>query len=192
MEWMFLVTASNRPRVESRVLQVLDHHLVTVQSFSSTRTGNEMRISLTLETDKANAVRSRDLLLRLQDVQSVDSFASTDGLCQRLAIFKVLCDQESRLPLLQVVASIGAHVLAVRPEWVAFQFLGTLKDIQGLYESLLPYGLVEAMSVASAVLRKEKSAEVLAHTPEQPFVVPDAPKRVATRKPAPVYEAAMY
>lgn len=165
MEWMFVITAYNRARVESRILQVLDHHMISVQSFASMRVGAELRVNFIADIDRASAIRTADLLRKLQDVQCVDSFANQDGLCRTLALFKVLCDQESRLPLLQVVSSLGAAVVAVRPEWVAFQVVGTLQDIQGLHASLLPYGLVEAMSVASAVVRKESSLESLQSIP---------------------------
>ncbi len=161
MEWMFLVTASNCARVESRLLQVLDHHMVSPHSFASVRTGNEARVSFIAEADQGSAIRIGNLLRKLHDVQSVDFFANQDGLCRTLALFRILCDQESRLPLLQVIASLGAHVVAVRPDSVVFQIIGTLKDIEGLRYSLMPYGLLEAISVASAVVRKEPASATM-------------------------------
>jgi acetolactate synthase-1/3 small subunit len=158
MEWMFLLTAFNRPRVESRLMQVLDHHAVTLHAFSAIRSGDELRISFISPLDRAGALRTAHLLRKLHDVQSVDVFESADGLCRTLALFKVLCDQESRLPLLQVIGSLGAQVVAIRPDSVAFQIVGTLADIEGLRSSLMPYGLVEAMSVASAIVRKQPAA----------------------------------
>ncbi len=172
MEWMFLVTACNRARVESRIFQVLDHHMVSVQSFASMRVGNELRVSFKAEINRHDAVRASDLLRKLQDVRHVDSFANQDGLCQTLALIKVLCDQESRLPLLQVISSLGAEVVSIRPEWVTFQIVGTLQDIEGLRRSLLPYGLVEAISVASAVVRKEATTECVEDLPATLTVVP--------------------
>lgn len=177
MEWMFLITACNRGRVESRILQVLDHHSVSVQSFAAMRVGNEIRVSFIAEIDKADAILTTDRLRKLQDVQCVDSFANKDGLCRTLALFKVLCDQESRLPLLQVISSLGAQVVAVRPDWVAFQIIGTLPDIEGLHASLLPYGLVEAVSVASAVVRKESSIEGMEDISVPLAVVPEPLKQ---------------
>lgn len=159
MEWMFLVTANRRARVDSRILQVLDHHMVPVQSYASSRMGNEIRISFIAEADSAGALRTGDLLRKLQDVQSVDWFASQDGLCRTLALFKVMCDQESRLPLLQVISSLDAQVVAVRPDCVAFEVVGAVNDIRGLRESLLPYGLVETVSMATAMVRKEATTE---------------------------------
>ena len=172
MEWMFLITAHNRVRVESRILQVLDHHLISLQSFASMRVGAELRVNFIAEIDQAGAIRTANLLRRLQDVQCVDLFENQEGLCRTLALFKVLCDQESRLPLLQVISSLGAAVITVRPEWVAFQIVGTLQDIQGLHASLLPYGLVEAMSVASAVVRKESNIENTQSIPLPEVAVP--------------------
>lgn len=157
MERMFLITASNRPRLESRILQVLDHHAVPVESFSSMRLGDEARVTFMAELDDDSARRTCDLLRRLHDVHSIDCFAYQDGFCRTLAMFRILCDQESRLPLLQVISSMGAQVVAVRPDWVAFQIIGSPQDIEGLRASLLPYGLVEAISAASTAVRNHAS-----------------------------------
>ncbi|MGC1780940.1 MAG: hypothetical protein WA708_00305 [Acidobacteriaceae bacterium] len=160
MEWMFLVASRNRARVEARVLQVLEHHVTCLQSFAAMRIGNEVRITFVVDAEPGGAIRTRELLNKLQDVDSVDSFPMADGICQTLALFKVLCDQESRLPLLQVISSVGAQVVAMRPDSVAFQVVGTPQDIEGLQASLLPYGLVDAVSVASAAVRKQSSSRV--------------------------------
>ena len=157
MKRMFLLTASNRVRVESRILQVLDHHMVPVESFSSMRLGNEARVTFMAELDDEAAQRTCNMLRRLQDVHSIDCFAYQDGFCRTLAMFRILCDQESRLPLLQVISSMGAQVVAVRPDWVAFQVIGSAQDIEGLRASLLPYGLVEAISAASTAVRNYTS-----------------------------------
>lgn len=153
MERMFLITASNTVRLESRILQVLDHHMVPVQSFSSMRIGDQTRVTFMAELDDDGSRRTCDMLRRIHDVQSIDSFAYQDGFCRTLALFRVLCDQESRLPLLQVISSMGAQVVAVRPDWVAFQIISSSQDIEGLRASLLPYGLVEAISAASTAVR---------------------------------------
>ena len=155
MEWMFLVTACNRARVESRILQVLDHRRLSARMFTSLRSGDEIRIAFTAETDASAAIRTGGLLRKLPDVHNVDAFPARDGLSRTLALFKVLCDQESRLPLLQVISSLGAQVVSLRPKWVAFQIIGTMQDIEYLRESLLPYGLVEAVSVVSAIVRND-------------------------------------
>lgn len=157
MERMFLITASNRVRVESRILQVLDHHRVLVGSFSSMRIGDEACVTFMAELDDEAARRTCDMLRRLHDVQSIDCFAYQNGFCRTLAMFRILCDQESRLPLLQVISSMGAQVVAVRPDWVAFQIIGSPQDIEGLRASLLPYGLVEAISAASIAVRNHAS-----------------------------------
>ncbi len=99
MERMFLITTSNRVRVESRILQVLDHHAVPVESFSSMRLGDEARVTFMAKLDEDVARRTCDMLRRLQDVQSIDCFAYQEGFCRTLAMFRILCDQESRLPL---------------------------------------------------------------------------------------------
>jgi acetolactate synthase small subunit len=158
MEWTFLITAHRRARVDSRILQSLENHRIPLESYASARVGDELRISFVAETDAAGAVRTADLLRRVHDIQSVDWFPREHGVSQTLALFKVLCDQESRLPLLQVLSSVGAQVMAVRPEFVTFQIIAAETDIHGLRESLLPYGVVESISAATAMVRKERAA----------------------------------
>lgn len=157
MQRMFLITTSNRVRIESRILQVLDHHAVPLESFSCIRLGDEARVTFMAALDDQDARRTCDMLRRLQDVHSIDCFEYQDGFCRTLALFRILCDQESRLPLLQVISSMGAQVVAVRPNWVAFQIIGSAQDIEGLRASLLPYGLVEAISAASTAVRNHAS-----------------------------------
>lgn len=186
MERMFLITASNRARVESRILQSLDHHMVPVQSFSSLRIGDETHVTFMATLDEDSALRTCNLLRRLHDVQSIDSFACQDGFCRTLALFRVLCDQESRLPLLQVISSMGAQVVAVRPDWVAFQVIGSPQDIEGLRASLLPYGLVEALSAASTAVRNHagtRATEILA-TP----VTLEISRTNTSQQSSPVYQ----
>lgn len=183
MERMFLLTASNRERVESRILQVLDHHMVAVQSFSSMRIGDETHVTFMATLDEPSARRTCNLLCKLQDVQSIDSFACPDGFCRTLALFRVLCDQDSRLPLLQVISSMGAQVVAVRPDWVVFQVIGSLQDIEGLRASLLPYGLVEAISAASTAVRNLASQKTFEEVPA-PIPLASEIRRVLTQQPA--------
>lgn len=158
MEWIFLITAARRERVDSRILQSLENHRVPLTSYSSARVGDELRISFIVECGEAGAVRTADLLRRVHDIHSMEWFPREQGASQTLALFKVLCDQESRLPLLQVISSLGAQVMSVRPEFLTFQILAATHDIHGLRESLLPYCVVESISVATAMVRKETAA----------------------------------
>ncbi|MGO8718538.1 MAG: hypothetical protein ACLQMO_04880 [Acidobacteriaceae bacterium] len=188
MERMFLLTASNRERVEARILQVLDHHMVVVQSFSSMRVGGETHVTFMAALDEPSARRTCDLLRRLQDVQSIDSFAYQDGFCRTLALFRMLCDQDSRLPLLQVISSMGAQVVAVRPGWIVFQAIGSPQDIEGLRASLLPYGLVEAISAASTAVRNQASQKAVEAVRMPTAGEPKARKISVGRQSSSLYE----
>ena len=123
-------------------------------------------------------------------MQSIDSFACQDGFCRTLALFRVLCDQESRLPLLQVISSMGAQVVAVRPDWVAFQVIGSPQDIEGLRASLLPYGLVEALSAASTAVRNHAGHESRPRILATP-VKPEIRRTNASQQSASVYQVSV-
>lgn len=191
MERMFLITASNQVRVESRILQVLDHHAVPVQSFSSMRLGEEARVTFMADLDEDDARRTCDMLRRLHDVHSIDCFAYQDGFCRTLAMFRILCDQESRLPLLQVISSMGAQVVAVRPDWVAFQIIGSSQDIEGLRASLLPYGLVEAISAASTAVRNHSPQILTRNIESMTANTAKICSKAAGHSPATVYDVSV-
>jgi hypothetical protein len=81
---------------------------------------------------------------------------------------------------------MGAQVVAVRPDWVAFQVIGSPQDIEGLRASLLPYGLVEAISAASTAVRNHAGTKAI-EVPATP-VAPKICRTNAGQQSAPVYQ----
>ncbi len=155
MQWMFLLRSAYQHRVESRVLQILDHHMVELESFSSMRMAHDIWITLVLRAEQVQANRIRGLFGRLQNIKRLHMFCQEETITRTTAVIKVWCDQESRLPILQVLSSVNARTLTVRPLWMAFEVTDSSAALANLYEVLCPYGIIESLSAASLVVHTD-------------------------------------
>lgn len=149
MEWTFLLTMDNQPRVQSRILRILDHHQVAIQSFASFQVGDELRVSFVIHAEPEKARRIEMHVRKLQDIRTVEAFTADTGLTRTIALFKIMCDQQTRLTVLQVVAALEVRVLTVQPMWMVVEAIGTGNEIETLERILCPYGLVQSISAAS-------------------------------------------
>jgi acetolactate synthase small subunit len=149
MQWMLLLKSAYQPRAESRVLQVLDHFMVDMESFSSMRMAHDLWITLVFRTEQVQAERIRGRLGKLQCIKRLQMYRSEQAILQTTAVVKIWCDQESRLPILQVLSSIEANVLAMTSFWMAFEVSGPVDRLSVLNDILCPYGIIESFSAAS-------------------------------------------
>ena len=149
MQWMLLLKSAYQPRVESRVLQVLDHFMVDIESFSSMRMANDVWITLVFRTEQVHAERIRGRLGKLHDIRRIQMYRGERSIVQTTAVIKIWCDQDSRLPILQVLSSINAHVLRMTAFWMAFEVSGPVERLNVLSDVLCPYGVIESFSAAS-------------------------------------------
>jgi predicted amino acid-binding ACT domain protein len=74
MQWSFLVTASGNARIQARIFQILDHHGVTVHSFTYTAINNTALMQFAVEADDGKAHRIEALVRRLYAVKTVNAF----------------------------------------------------------------------------------------------------------------------
>jgi acetolactate synthase small subunit len=149
MQWMLLLKSAYRPRVESTILQVLDHFMVDMESFSSMRMAHDLWITLVFRTEQVQAEQIRGRLGQLENIKRLQIYRGEQPIIQTTAVIKIWCDQESRLPILQVLSSIEAHVLAMTSFWMAFEIRGPLDRLSALPDVLYPYGIIESFSAAS-------------------------------------------
>ena len=149
MQWMLLLKIAYQPRVESRVLQVLDYFMVDLESFFSMRMAHDLWITLLFRTEQIQAERIRGRVGKLQGIKRLQVYRGEQAILQTTAVVKIWCDQESRLPILQVLSSIEAHLLAMTSFWMVFEVSGSVERLSVLTDVLCPYGIVESFSAAS-------------------------------------------
>jgi acetolactate synthase small subunit len=158
MQWMLLLRTAYQPKVESRILQVLESHIVEMESFSSMRSAHDIWITLVVQAQESQAARLRGGLERLQDIKRLQMFCGEKATSRTTAVVKIWCDQESRLPIPQVLTSIEVHMLSTTPLWMVFEVNGRSDRLEGLYDVLSRYGNIESFSVA--LPRASTEAEV--------------------------------
>ena len=78
MQWIYMVTAEDRPRVQSRVMQVFDRQLILVDTFVSVRFSGQVWMRIAGDTAACSGERLKALLLHLEDVLAVCALPSLD------------------------------------------------------------------------------------------------------------------
>lgn len=74
MRCTYQITADSRPRVLMRVVQVFDQQSITISSLELTLLEDRVRITLTVDVDRAHADRVRAKLYNQTDIVDVDLF----------------------------------------------------------------------------------------------------------------------
>ncbi len=142
MYWIYLLTADDRPRVQSRILQVLDNQRIRVDSFVSVRLGNEVYVRIFADTGECEGMRLKALLHRIEDVKTIS--ASQNGAGEKsTALFTIACSQRERASLLDTLAALGAAVVLVTPTHIAFETAGSDEQNSVLKETLSHHWPVE-------------------------------------------------
>jgi acetolactate synthase small subunit len=143
MHWLYLVTADDRPRVHSRIMQVFDNQMISVQSFVSVKLGNAVHMRIFAETGACEGMRLKALLHRIEDVQTIKAVQDGGTQSKNAALFNVACGQSEQASLMDTLAALGAAVVLVSPCNIAFEAAGSDEEITGLRETLSRHWPVE-------------------------------------------------
>ena len=159
MKWMFLVTADLQSRTHARILQVLDNQRIRIHSFVVS-TGEEWGTVLALvEIDPEKASRVCALLLRLQSVYRVESFAAFDGVCRTVALFEVCCDMLTQLPVLQAASALGLPILSVNSGSVIIEAVGSSEEIANFEGVFAQHGVLTTVAKATLGLVRNREGQ---------------------------------
>ena len=163
MRWCFLAQGEDHGRMHSRVIQIMDHLLIPVSCFSLAKLEDQLFFSFVVEADEKQALRIESLLRKIYGMFSVDASLETATMQRMIALFRVRCDIFERDELLHFIGAIHVRILVIRPLWVAFEAAGTPSEVEGIYQSVLAYGVVDQVSSSWTFLasgyESQKSAE---------------------------------
>lgn len=152
MRWCFLAQGEDHGRMQSRVTQIVDHLLIPMSCFSLARLENRLFFSFVVEAEEKQALRLESLLRKVYGMLSVDVASEASTMQRGIALFRVRCDISERDELLHFIGALHARVLMTRPLWVAFEVMGTPSEVEGIYQSVLGYGIVDQVSSSRAFL----------------------------------------
>jgi len=146
MRWCFWMEMEDLGRMEARVMQVLDRLQATVVTLSSSRLDDRIVLSCVIDAEEKRAIRIEALLRKIYGALSVKVAAEIEASQQMVALFHIVCDITDRSEILRFISAVNARPNIVRPIWVAFETLGTLQEIEGVYQSAVGYGVVDVVS----------------------------------------------
>jgi acetolactate synthase small subunit len=146
MRWCFWAQMEDCGRMEARVMQVLDRLQAKVVTLSSTKLDGRIFLSCVVDAEERQAERIQALLKKVHGMYSVKVQPETDTTHRMIALFRILVDISDRAEVLHFINSIGARGVMVRPSWVAFEMVGIPQEIEGIYQSLIGYGIVDLVS----------------------------------------------
>ena len=121
MRWYFLVQSEDRRRMQSRIIQIVDHLLISMSSFSMTTIADQQFYSFVVEGDEEQAVRIESLLRKIYGMLSVEVVSEVGALQRIIALLHVSCDISDHDEILHFIGplnsirAIDASKLMIRP-----------------------------------------------------------------------------
>jgi hypothetical protein len=142
MQGMYLITADDRPRVRSRILMIFDQQRIAILSFIAVRLGEEICMRIDADIDACDGRRVQALLYRNEDVQTIRAVVAEDR-AQSVASYYAVCEGESQMRLLQVLAGLGAIVTLINDGQIVFEVEGGESELLEMEQRLMRYWPIE-------------------------------------------------
>jgi acetolactate synthase small subunit len=149
MNWLYLVRADDRPRIQSRVMQIFDHQRISILSFASMKLGEQISMRICGDIGLCDGQRIAALILHLEDVRGIRAFPAEDATAQTVTLFSVACERSGQAALLDTLAAVGATVILVNPSHIDFEAVGSEMEMAELYETLQCYWEIDKRLVTS-------------------------------------------
>jgi hypothetical protein len=154
MNWVYLITADDRPRIQSRVMQIFDRQMISILSYASMKLGEQVNMRVCGDIGSCEGSRIAAQILHLEEVRAVRAFsaggAAGQAVTQAATLFNVVCDRSGQAALLDTLAAIGAEVVLVNSSRVAFEVVGSEMDVAELYERLRRHWPIDKLLVDAA------------------------------------------
>ncbi len=149
MRWCFFAQMDDCGRMQSRVFQIMDHMLISIESFSSAKLDACIFLTFVVVADDKQAGRIESLLRKIYGIRFVQALPETATMQRMIALLRVRCDISERDEVLHFITAMGGRTIMIRPLWVAFEIVGMPQEIEGVYETALGYGIVDLVSSSS-------------------------------------------
>ncbi len=142
---VFALWVEDRPGVLNRVTSLFRRRGFNIESVTvgPARTAGISRMTIVVLTDRTGAVRIAAQLYKLVNVLRVEALHDGPMIRKELAMFKVSADESTRSDLIQLASATGARLVDVAPESLVFEATAAPEKIDGLFEVLRSYGLLE-------------------------------------------------
>ena len=158
----FILHVEDLPGVLNRVTSLFRRRGYNIESLSVGRTDQPgvSRMTVVMEADDDAARRIEANLYKLVNVLRVEDTAKKPTVTRELALIKVRADTGSRAHVMQLCDVFRARVIDVAPEALICEITGASDKIDGLFEVLAPFGILEITRTGTvAMVRSAELAE---------------------------------
>jgi hypothetical protein len=143
MNWIYLVTTDDRPRVQSRILQIFDKQMIAVSSFVSVRFGDQVYMRISGDTGACDGERLRALIQHLEDVRGIRAIPADDERPPYPRVFHAECARPQQRVLLEMLIAQGMNVHLVSPSHITFETIGSDAGVEEICETLKRHWPIE-------------------------------------------------
>jgi acetolactate synthase-1/3 small subunit len=156
------VLVDDHPGVLNRVASLLRRRRFNIESLTvgpSEQPGLS-RMTIALHADDEATEQAVKQLYKLIEVRKVTDLSAERFVARELALIKMTAHEKSRPQLREIAELFGARIVDVAPRSLVIEAVGSQERIDGLLETLRPYGVREiARSGRVAITRSAVSTD---------------------------------
>lgn len=164
----FVSYVEDKPGVLNRIASLFRRRNYNIVSLNVGRTHEPgiSRMTFQVEADADMAKRIEANLYKMVNVLSIEDLTNVQRIIRDLALIKVKVAPERRTEVLNLVEIFRARAVDVSPETLTVEVTGDQGKIQGMVDSLRPFGIVEMVQTGTVAMSRgpQGNAARNAHT----------------------------
>jgi len=152
----FVTYVEDQPGVLARVVGLFRRRGYNIESLTVGRTDQAgvSRMTLVIRADDEQARRFEATLYKLVNVLWVEDLTHAPRVVRDLALIKVRADADTRPQVLQLCEVFRARVIDVAADALIVEITGTQDKIDGLYDVLKPFEIVEMVRTGAVAMAR--------------------------------------
>ncbi|MGD8243942.1 MAG: acetolactate synthase small subunit [Anaerolineae bacterium] len=145
MDRTLVAWVEDKPGVLNRVASLFRRRAFNIESLTvgHTEAPGVSRMTIVVDSERTDAEKVVQHLYKLVNVIKVEDVTEQPAVIRDLALIKVRASNGSRSEVMQIVETFRARVVDVGLDTLTVEVTGTEDKINGLFEVLKPFGVVE-------------------------------------------------
>jgi acetolactate synthase-1/3 small subunit len=145
MDRTLVAWVEDKPGVLNRVASLFRRRAFNIESLTvgHTEEPGVSRMTIVVDSDRTDTEKVVQHLYKLVNVIKVEDVTEQPAVLRDLALIKVRASNGSRSEVMQIVETFRARVVDVSLDTLTVEVTGTEDKIDGLFQVLKPFGVVE-------------------------------------------------
>ncbi len=152
-----MVYVQNHPGVLYKISGLIRRRRFNIESLTVSHTEKPgiSRFTILVNGDRPTVEKMSKQLYRVIEVLKITEPTETEVVARELALFKVsLKKQGSRLEITDMTKHFRGRVLSVKPSYMIIEITGTEEKVDGFYENVKSFGVIEFVRTGRTALFK--------------------------------------